>query len=76
MIADLIGVLSIMVGSGLLVGAFVLPKQRRKNPPIINATLLPSLRDERIPPRYQAKKLWSKRWFGMMQRRANVQAND
>jgi hypothetical protein len=46
--ADLIAVLSIMAGSVLLVGAFVLPRPKRKIPPTTNATVLPSLRNERI----------------------------
>jgi hypothetical protein len=58
LIADLIGAISIMVGSVLFVGAFVLPRDQAKReiPRTTNAMVLPSLRSERIPPRYQAKK--------------------
>jgi len=65
LIADLIGAISIMVGSVLFVGAFVPRDQaKREIPRTTNAMVLPSLRSERIPPRYQAKKIRSQnfRW--------------
>jgi hypothetical protein len=59
LIAEVIGAISIMVGSVLLVGSFVLPRPKRKIPTTTKPTVLHSLRNERIPPRYQAKKLRS-----------------
>ena len=59
LVRDLIGMLAIMAGSILLIGSLVLPRQQAKRE--IQSTTamakpMPSLRNERIPPFYEANK--------------------
>ena len=49
-IGDLLAMLAIMVGSVLLIAALILPRQQFPSEP------LASMRDQTIPPPYEAKK--------------------
>ena len=57
LVRDLIGMLAIMAGSVLLIASLVLPRQEAKREiqsTTATARPMPSLRNERIPPFYEA----------------------